>query len=249
MKRILLGCGIFLLLSVTIARLLQRWREESADRHVTLLVDWSEVRDEAARQSFTDEDLLDRLHQSGANALLVGAATVQDYLLQEDPNARPDGIQFSSRALAETVKQQLTDRGVAGVSIQASGTGKFRLVSSLGNWNRLKDLEVGFNPDVLGKARDAGFHLVLRLNHDPWLSQDKLFQSLEAIKAAQSDLGFLLDTDQLPGGADALPAWQIFFKDPSVLQLLFEFHPTKSTMKLGLQGAGFHVPGAYDRPP
>ena len=79
MKRLLFGVSLILVLGGTAARLGVRWREEAADRRVTLLVDWAEVRDWVARQGMTDEavvkfvDLyypayelyLPRLHEQG----------------------------------------------------------------------------------------------------------------------------------------------------------------------------------------
>src|SRR5437879_8967776 len=150
MKSSLIGAAVLFILGGTAARLSMRWREEAEDRRVTLLVDWSEVREAAVRQGLADEELLERLQSAGAGALLVGASTVQDYLWQD--------MTFSSRAWAETVRRQLEARGVVGVRLRAQA-GKFSLVNSLNTWGRLKDIELGFNPELLGKARQAGFHL------------------------------------------------------------------------------------------
>jgi hypothetical protein len=223
MKSVLWGAAVLLVLGGTAVRLSNRWREESADHRIAILVDWSEVRDFTARQGMTDEDLLERLRHSGVSAVLVGAATVQDYLWQD--------MVFSSRALAETVLHQLQDRGVVGITFKPE-SGKYRLVNQFKNWDRIKDLELGFNPELLGQAREAGLHLVLRVNDDPWLSKEKLFGDLQEIGSANQELGFLLNTDEIPGGPDASSAWVTFLESQNYAQLFFEFHPAKSTLKL-----------------
>ncbi len=224
MKRGMYAAALLLILGGTATRLVNRWREERADHRLTLLVDWSEVREAALRQSLSDQDLLERLKGAGATALLVGASTVQDYLWQ--------GMSFESRALAETVRHQLEDRGVTGVTLQKSPSRKFKLICPAKDWDPLKDVELGFNPEFLGLARQAGFHLVLRVNHDPWLTQDKLFASLAEIASAHVELGFLLNTDEVPGGADALRPWISFLESQNFIQLLFEFHPSKSALRV-----------------
>src|SRR5258706_899256 len=120
-----LKIAVLVLLLGWVARCLYvRFDEEAADRRVSILADWSEVRDEALRQGMPDVELLERLRNSGSNALLVGASTVQDYLWE--------GFSFSNRALAETVLRQLQDRGVVGTTLKKEG-GRIRLVSDLKN--------------------------------------------------------------------------------------------------------------------
>jgi hypothetical protein len=222
MRSFLFGAAVMLILGGASARLYNRWREEAADHRIAILTDWAELRDAATRQGMTDEELLERLKLSGANTLLVGAYTVQDYLWQN--------MSFSSRAPADTVKRQLEERGVVGVNLLREG-GQFRLTSAVKDWERLKDMEVGFNPELLQKASQAGFHIVLRVNNDPWLSQDKLFADLAEIGSAHEELGFLFNTDEIPGGAEALPQWGSFLTNQNYDQLIFEFHPSKSALK------------------
>jgi hypothetical protein len=216
MKKLFLGAAFVLMLGGTFARLYIRWREEAADKRLVILVDWAEIRDDAARQGLTHAALLERLHNSGANALLVGASTVQDYAF--------DHFSFSNPALADAVHRQMQDRGI---------------VSPVQNWERFKDAEVGFNPELLGQARQAGFRLVLRVNNDPWLAKEKLFSELSEIGSANQELGFLLNSDDVPGGADALATWVSFLQSQGFAQLLFEFHPSKSAMKTAYRAPQF----------
>ncbi len=68
--------------------------------------DWSEVRDMTARQNLTDDEVLLRLRNAGVGAILVGAATVQDYLW--------NGMKFSySHRGRRPVQRQLQERGVS----------------------------------------------------------------------------------------------------------------------------------------
>jgi hypothetical protein len=157
----------------------------------------------------TDERLLERLSASGANALLVGSSSVQDYFSK--------GRSFSSRMGAERITRYLTDR---------------RIDPSLRDWERIKDAEAGYDLELCDKARQAGFHIVFRVNHDPWLPKDKLFQELREAIDGRAESGFLLNTDEVPGGSEALPEWRLLVDGTNSLQLLFEFHPTKSTLKL-----------------
>ncbi len=46
-------------------------------------------------------------------------------------------------------------------------------------------------------------------------------------------LGVLINTDEIPGGNDALGSWVSFLESQHFAQLLFEFHPTKATLKVG----------------
>src|SRR5690349_13525824 len=85
----------------TVARLARRWREERLDHRLTLFVDYSEIRDLASRQALSDEDLLVQLKNAGANAVLIGASTIQDYLWRD--------MTFSSRAPVEVVLHQLEE--------------------------------------------------------------------------------------------------------------------------------------------
>jgi len=222
MKRILAGAAFCLVLGTVAWKLTVRWREERADRRLELVVDWAEIHEATARLGLLDAVLLKKLHEAGANVLLIGAATVQDYLDAD--------FQFSNRASAEETLQRLGDRGVAGLSLK-SASGKFRLMSQRNDWDRLKDVESGFDPEFLDQARQAGFRLILRVNHDPWLAKDRLFADLAKITASEK-IGVLLNTDEIPGGKDAFPEWKSFLKDQGNLQLLFEFKPAKATMKL-----------------
>ncbi len=75
--------------------------------------------------------------------------------------------------------------------------------------------------------------MVLRINNDPWLSKENHFADLQEISSANQELGVLLNTDEVPGGNDALPTWVSFLESQNFSQLLFEFHPAKSAVKLG----------------
>jgi hypothetical protein len=209
MKRILTGTAIILLLGGAAARLAVRWREERADRRLVLLVDWLEVRDEAARLGMADDLFLQRLAASGSNALLVGSSSVEDFLRK--------GGSFSGHPAAERSTRYLADRSI---------------VSSLRDWESIKDAEAGYDLELVDKARQAGFHIVFRINHDPWLPKDKLFQELREAIDGGGESGFLLNTDEVPGGPEALPEWRALVDGGSSLHLLFEFHPTKATLKL-----------------
>jgi len=199
-----------ILLSVWAAdRLIVRWREERADRRLVVLVDWSEVRDMAARLGIPEDRLLERLYASGANGLLVGSSCVQDYFSK----ARS----VSSPAAAGSVARNLTDRHIS---------------PSLRDWERIKDAEAGYDPDLLDKAARAGFHIVFRVNNDPWLPKDKLFQELREAGDARGESGYLLNTDEVPGGPESLPDWRSLVDGTTRIQLLFEFHPAKSTTML-----------------
>lgn len=222
MKRLLSWAAVCLCLGAA-WRLCVRAREESADRRLTLVVDWSEVRDAAARLGLPDETLLQEVHDTGVRGLLIGASTVQDYLFTD--------FRFSSREEAQQVLSRLADRGIQSLSLKAEGR-TFRIVSPQTDLDRLKDVEAGFNPGLLANAWAAGFHLILRINHDPWLAKDRLFADLTKI-SGEDKIGVLLNTDEIPGGKDALAEWKDFLRDPRHLQLFFEFHPAKSALKLG----------------
>ena len=223
MKRWLAGAAICFCLGAAAWRLSVRAREESADCRLTLLVDWSEARDAFARLGLSNAALLQKLHDAGAQGLLISASTVQDYLFTDS--------RFLRREEAEVVLGRLADRGVQGLSLKAEGQA-FRIVSPQADLQRLKDVEAGFNPRLLEAAREAGFRLILRINHDPWLAKDRLFADLVRI-SGEDKIGVLLNTDEIPGGQDALPEWKEFLRDSRHLQLYFEFHPAKSTLKLG----------------
>jgi hypothetical protein len=223
MKRLLLGLALCGLFAILVASMLVRRREERADRRMILLVDWAELRDAAGRLGLPDADLLKQLKTSGADALLISPSTVQDYLW--------NGFLFPRRATAERVLAQLSQRGVQGLSIRDERGGQFRLLNSLRPWERLKDLETGYDPELLDQADRAGLRLVLRVNQDPWIPADALFSDLKRLTASHGEMGFVLNTDEVPGGKEALPRWRSFLADGN-LQLLFEFHPSKSTMKL-----------------
>jgi hypothetical protein len=222
MKRILAGAGVCLLFGAVLWKLNVRLREERLDRQLMLLVDWSEVHDSAARLGLKDGVLLEKLHDAGANALLLGAATVQDYLLTD--------FRFPSRASTAEALQHFADRGISGLSLK-SEAGKYRIISPREDWDRLKDVEAGFDPELIRDARQAGIRLILRVNHDPWLAKDRLFTELAGISAMEK-IGVLLNSDEIPGGMEAFPQWRSFLKDQGNVQMLFEFHPAKSTMKL-----------------
>jgi len=225
MKRILVGAAV-VVLGWTASRLYIRRLEERADKNLILLADWSEVQSGAARLGIGDDQLLKLLSQAGAGGLLVSPKTVQDYL--------EDGFFFARRGEAEAVVLRLAERGVAGVAVEPE-RGGFRLVNPRGPWEALKDLEVGFDSLFIESSAALGFDLVLRVNHDPWLSKEAMFKDLSGLARGKEHFGFLLNTDETPGGKEAVPAWRSFLAGGGFSQLLFEFHPTKASVKLAGQ--------------
>jgi len=147
MKRFFVGAAVLLISGGTAARLYTRFREEAQDRRITLLVDWSEVREAAARQGLA--------MRNSWSACGVPAPMLFSWGVNHSGLSWQD-MTFSSRALAETVRRQLADRGVVGVSLKAE-RGQFKLVNSLKNWERLKDIELGYNPELWGKPAKPDF--------------------------------------------------------------------------------------------
>jgi len=93
-----------------------------------------------------------------------------------------------------------------------------------GELDRLKDVEAGFDPELLEKAQKAGFRLILRINHDPWLAKDRLFADLAKI-SGEGQIGVLLNTDEIPAGKTRCRSGKVSCGTPGILQLFFEFHP------------------------
>ena len=85
------------------------------------------------------------------------------------------------------------------------------------------------------QASLAGLRLVLRVNHDPWLAKDAMFSDLLEFSSAQDTIGLVFNTDEIPGGPEALPLWRYFLDNRRFVELLFEFHPTKAALKLAAQ--------------
>ena len=226
MKSFLLGAALVLIAGGSAARLYTRWHEEAADRRVAIVADWSEVRGATIRTGIPDRDMLGLLVDAGVNTVLIGPSTVQDYLQQN--------MTFLSRAFAEAVLRQMEERSLSGVAFKRNSK-NFVLTNSQKSWEQLKDIELGFNPELLGMARQAGLHVVLRVNNDPWLPKEKLFADISEILSANQGIAFLLNTDDVPGGADALPQWVSLFETTDSFQLLFEFHPAKSALKSALR--------------
>ncbi len=230
MKRTIVVAVLILAASWATARSVLRWREERLDSGVTYLADWGECRDVFSRQGLSDLDLMSKLHEAGITALLLSASTVQDYLASAK-GSEPRRMTFASRPLAEAAQRQLESRGMLGLNLIAHGH-QFDLTNARQDWERLRDVEVGFNPELLGVARQAGLRLVLRVNNDPWLAFDSLFDDLQRVSQSNEKLGVLLNTDEVPGGNQALTAWESFLQSHDYQQLLFEFHPTKAALKL-----------------
>jgi hypothetical protein len=223
MKQRVLVVAAFLVLGASVVRLAQRWREERADRRLVLAADWTEIRDYAARQGISDEQLLERLHNAGANGLVLGPSVVGDFVAE--------GKGFANRSQAELAATQLLNRGVVGVSLHRAWA-HYRLELPQARQERLKDIEAGFDPTMLSKSQAAGLPVVLRINQDPWLEKSKLFEELGRIVAGLAEMGILLNTEDVPGGRDSWPDWISFMRQNRVAHLLFEFRPTKSTLKM-----------------
>src|SRR5690348_11387339 len=102
-RSLLAGAAALLLVGTVSARFVRRWGEESQDRRLTLAVDWADLKPFTARQGIRDAELLERLQNSGANALLFSPSTIGDLAAND--------FLFSTRKAAETVANQLQARG------------------------------------------------------------------------------------------------------------------------------------------
>ncbi len=223
MKRVGLGVLVLLLLGGTTIRLSRRWHEERADNRVSLVVDWSEVREFFTRQSLPDEEILHQLRNAGVTAIAVGESSVRDYAAHD--------FTFRDRRTAEDVLRRLQEHGVRECVIRAE-KGRFILYRSGHSWKEIEDIDLGFDREVIQTVARSGLGVVLRVNHDPWLSREAFFAHLRAIRPLQARLFYLMGSDEVPGGIEALPEWQAFLESNQDILLLFEFHPSKSTIKL-----------------
>ncbi len=212
-----------LLLGLFLSRLVQRLRQERSDRSAVLLAEWIDARDLAARLGLADKPVLSRLRASGVHAVVLGEATVNDYLSRE--------MLFLNRSTAMEIQKQFQSRGVSSVRVEPLG-GAFRLVRGYGSWTSLKEMTLGIDPELLQEARRVGLEVVLRLDHDPWLPSANLIRELAEPLSQRDARAVLINSDTLPGGPGSLSAWVALLREQGALHLLSDFKPSKASRVL-----------------
>jgi len=240
-KSIALRAGLALLLTGALLSGWNRLREESRHRQVALVVDWTELRDLAARESKTPIDLLKALKDHGATALALGGTTLEDLWIQSriTPMTESDGgypfdtsrLAVHSPALASLLYWELSHRGVAGLERPqplARNNKTMVLHRKHGSFLPLRTMEAGFDLDALDAARALGLRIIFRVSQDPWMTKEKLSTYLHDHPLLPHAQAILFNTDTLPGGLDAAGHWISWMKSRSVQNLLFEFKPPRS---------------------
>lgn len=222
----LLALALFGLAS---SKLLLRYRQERADRRYVIYADWVEVRQAAARLPLSDRDVMKQLSQSGVGGLLVGVSPVQEYLWQD--------MTFARRESATAVLEQLRARGMVRISMKPMAGG-FRLISGGAPWDRLKEVELGFNPTLIQSAQDEQLHLMLRVEQDGWTSVETVFKELDQIASRSSSLAVLFSSDLLPGGMNAVAAWTAWVQSHEARVPFFEFKPAKGARLMVARSPG-----------
>jgi hypothetical protein len=237
------------LLAWTTLRSVRRFQEERADQRVLILADWYEARDLAARTGQPDRELLRGLQQNGAQGLLLSALTLSDLQLHhrvtphpaskgEDPLDTRELI-FHETNLAQQTQRELQWHGVSDVTLRARGSAFLLSRRAGSSFLSLKDVELGLDPLLVDESRALGLSLFIRLNRDPWTTPAQIGQMLqEDMPVAMAD-GIVFNSDELPGGPEALPLWQNWLRDQHPIQALFEFHASRAARMMARQVPAF----------
>ena len=245
-RRLVFLIGLTLISSCAAIRLAQRWQEESTSRQVAIISDWNEVRTLSSRSGIDDAALAVALRNHGATAVFLSASTLNDLALTHRVKSTGKGpgmdfwdtssITLADAALARQVRRELERRGVH--DLFTSGPAMTILGRSKGTFSDIRDIEIGVDPELLNRVREAGLIPALRLNRDPWMSADDAEASIGDDPALAQAGAILFNTDDVPGGQAALPAWKQWLSDAPVLLPLFEFHPSRATLDLAHQLPG-----------
>lgn len=220
-------------------RLANRWREENWDQRVALAIDWTECRDLGARAGLSAAEMFDEARARGATAIVLPALTLQDLLFQHriNPKRTPstdsfetDQIQFLNPALAVQVETELERRGAGHLRLRPN-SGNTVLELTQGSFLALKDIEAGVDPDLLALSHEKRLIPVLRINQDPWmtLAQARQIMTQETFPEGVS---LLFNSDDPPGGPEALSFWTVYFRHHPLILPFFEFHFSRSALQL-----------------
>jgi len=237
--------GLWIILSVVAGvvtvQLHARWREEQANNRVLLAVDWSECRDLAGREGHADNELIASLKTSGVTAIVLPALTLQDLVSHRRvwPTTRPasgdlldtEHLHFASRSLSEQAYRELSRRGAQDLRWSALDR-ELGLARTHGSFLALKDVEIGFDGDLINEMTIHGLAAILRVNADPWLDFQSMKDSLNENLGLPPVTGILFNSDDLPGGIEAMPLWCSWIRHHGALEPLFEFHASRAALQM-----------------
>lgn len=231
------------LASWTAARLWQRYREERADRRVAILADWYEARDLADRAGMAEADVLRSLRRSGVQGLLLSPVTLADLhrhhrVVSRFPLAERDPLDtavlvFKEPALARQAQREMQRRGAPDIQVASEGSST-RLSRLAGSFFHLRDVDLGLDPVLIGESRALGLALFSRLNRDPWTTPAQVESALQEDGMAPLS-GVVFNTDEVPGGLEAMPLWRSWLLERRPLQAVFEFHASPAAIRMAKQ--------------
>jgi len=237
--------GLWIILSVFAGALAvelhARWREEKADHRLVLAVDWPECRDLAAREDHADEELVASLKSSGAMAIVLSPLTLDDLAahhrvtavtrsLSNDP-LDTDRLHFATRALSEQAYRELSRRGAQDLRLDA-GDRELGLVRPHGSFASLKQVELGFDVELIQQIAARGLASIVRVNADPWMGFQAMEDSLKEDLGVPGISGLIFNSDDMPGGLDSVPLWRSWLRRHDIVQALFEFHASRAALQM-----------------
>ena len=209
---------IFLGLAASLYSAAMRWRTETRNRAVEIVLDFAEVREVAAAEGRTVGDALRRFRKAGVSSIAIQEDTIAGLIEQRraEVMAARDSSHFNlSVAGPETVKQvlgALKAKVPAGFEADTSDpTAAFLQVKA--PLNAVRTLGVGLDPRSVAAVRGAGLGIVGRVFNFDSVTPANIQWTLENLKASgahsvlfagEDVLGYksyLLDDPEKPGRA------------------------------------------------
>jgi hypothetical protein len=159
-------------------------------------------------------------------------------VLSQDP-LETQQIEFQDPFLAAQVAKELHWRGGSDVHLLGPDHATV-LVRTQGSFFTLKDVEAGFDPDLIALCEKEQLIPVLRINQDAWTTVAQAREMMEEDLFPEG-ISLLFNSDDPPGGPEALPFWLAYFKHHPLILPMFEMHFSRSALQLakGLPALAF----------
>lgn len=227
----------------TIASAVVRAREEKRHHRVAIVADWSEIRDVSAREGLPPIDLLKKLRENGVSAIVLGGITLEELWGERRISVLPESnsralrdpfdtsrLSIEDPALASLLYWELSHRGISGLERPQTPKGEKGAIlqRSHGTFLSLREVEAGYDVDVVEAARAMKVGVIFRVSQDPWFNPSSLPVYLEDHPLLPYAQAVLFNSDEPLGGKETSSVWTEWMKRRSVLNLLFEFKPPRS---------------------
>jgi hypothetical protein len=261
---VVIGAGVLVAVNLGLMRI----QLEQDNRQVELAVEYREVQRLARWSGISPEDMLSRIEEKGATAVVFkeetvaqletevlavksGAAILLEYgLAQEDVPGLNPGSAYIVTAREDTYHRlvdQLTYKVHGFETIELDGV--YLLTSTLGP-GELRALPVGFNEAGIRAAREAGLNIILQVQNWPQATPDGVVGVVGKALATEGLTALLFNDGVLPGYPKSLEGLLQELRKTPVPVGIIEFFPQQGLnqvlQNLDKRGVRLHALGEQE---